>query len=81
MTNIWTGKRLLGKTDLQVIVYMLILVFIRMARLEILDELEEWYLLSAHYCVAWAFKSVDYEEEFFKVQLQCQPQTSIVFNK
>ncbi|KAI7890654.1 S-adenosyl-L-methionine-dependent methyltransferase [Mucor mucedo] len=51
----------------------------RMARLEILDELEEWHLLSAHYCVAWAFKSENYETEFSKVQLQ--PQSPIPINK
>ncbi|TPX48633.1 hypothetical protein SeLEV6574_g01932 [Synchytrium endobioticum] len=29
----------------------------RISRLEIFDELEEWKLLSAHYCVSWAVKS------------------------
>ncbi|KAI8380028.1 leucine carboxyl methyltransferase 2-like protein [Blakeslea trispora] len=42
----------------------------RIARLEMLDELEEWRLLSAHYCVAWAAHSVDFEAEFRSVQLE-----------
>ncbi|GAA5813458.1 hypothetical protein MFLAVUS_006936 [Mucor flavus] len=42
----------------------------RMARLEILDELEEWRLLSAHYCVAWAVRSNDYAQEFSRIRLQ-----------
>ncbi|KAI9253404.1 S-adenosyl-L-methionine-dependent methyltransferase [Phascolomyces articulosus] len=41
----------------------------RMARLEILDELEEWHLLAAHYCVAWAFKSATAKSQFASVQL------------
>ncbi|KAI9495004.1 hypothetical protein BDB00DRAFT_870722 [Zychaea mexicana] len=41
----------------------------RMARLEILDELEEWHLLAAHYCVAWAYKSATAKEAFSCVQL------------
>ncbi|ORZ03045.1 leucine carboxyl methyltransferase 1 [Syncephalastrum racemosum] len=39
----------------------------RMAKLEILDELEEWRLLAAHYCVAWACKSDN--ETFDNVRL------------
>ncbi|CAG8463375.1 84_t:CDS:2 [Diversispora eburnea] len=31
----------------------------RMSKLEILDELEEWHLLAAHYCIAWAYKVID----------------------
>ncbi|KAI8053152.1 S-adenosyl-L-methionine-dependent methyltransferase [Gilbertella persicaria] len=45
----------------------------RIAKLEILDELEEWRLLSAHYCVAWAIHSVDYESEFSHIGLQLSP--------
>ncbi|KAI9205854.1 S-adenosyl-L-methionine-dependent methyltransferase [Polychytrium aggregatum] len=30
---------------------------LRIMKLEIFDEVEEWRLLSAHYCVSWAFKS------------------------
>lgn len=41
----------------------------RIARLEILDELEEWHLLAAHYCVAWAYKSADAKEAFAAIQL------------
>jgi tRNA wybutosine-synthesizing protein 4 len=41
-----------------------------LAKLEILDELEEWHLLSAHYCVAWAIRSVDYEDQFSQIKLQ-----------
>ncbi|KAL9547004.1 hypothetical protein MBANPS3_006391 [Mucor bainieri] len=44
-------------------------------RLEILDELEEWHLLAAHYCVAWAVHSTDFSQEFNAVQLQ--PQSNI----
>ncbi|TPX62163.1 hypothetical protein PhCBS80983_g00721 [Powellomyces hirtus] len=29
----------------------------RIAKLEIFDEIEEWRLLSAHYCVSWGIKS------------------------
>ncbi|CAM0137738.1 unnamed protein product [Umbelopsis sp. WA50703] len=28
----------------------------RISQLQLLDELEEWRLLAAHYCVAWAWK-------------------------
>ncbi|CEP10343.1 hypothetical protein [Parasitella parasitica] len=42
----------------------------RMSKLEILDELEEWQLLSAHYCVALAVRSSDFVQEFNAVQLQ-----------
>jgi hypothetical protein len=28
----------------------------RIAKLELLDELEEWRLLASHYCIAWAWK-------------------------
>jgi tRNA wybutosine-synthesizing protein 4 len=54
-----------------------------MARLEILDELEEWHLLSAHYCVAWAYKSSDYIHAFSTIQLQQEQQaeTLLVFKK
>ncbi|TPX35444.1 hypothetical protein SmJEL517_g02181 [Synchytrium microbalum] len=31
----------------------------RISRLEIFDELEEWKLLSSHYCVSWAIKAPD----------------------
>lgn len=50
---------------------------IRMAKLEILDELEEWRLLSAHYCVAWAYKANDFAETFSGIQL-LQQQPSLV---
>ncbi|CAO3594480.1 unnamed protein product [Absidia cylindrospora] len=36
----------------------------RIAKLEIFDEMEEWRLLSEHYCVAWAYKSNHYKEFF-----------------
>ncbi|KAI8350620.1 leucine carboxyl methyltransferase 2-like protein [Choanephora cucurbitarum] len=42
----------------------------RIAKLEMLDELEEWRLLSAHYCIAWAAHSVDYLKEFESVNLE-----------
>ncbi|CAG8492454.1 11815_t:CDS:2 [Scutellospora calospora] len=29
---------------------------IRISKLEMLDELEEWHLLASHYCIAWAYK-------------------------
>jgi hypothetical protein len=29
---------------------------VRISQLQLLDELEEWRLLAAHYCVAWAWK-------------------------
>jgi tRNA wybutosine-synthesizing protein 4 len=45
---------------------------VRIGRLEILDELEEWRLLSAHYCVAWAYKSRDMKDAFSKVGLTAQ---------
>ncbi|CAG8489658.1 2644_t:CDS:2 [Ambispora gerdemannii] len=32
---------------------------IRISELELLDELEEWRLLSAHYCIAWAYSAKD----------------------
>lgn len=35
-----------------------------------LDELEEWRLLSAHYCVAWAYKSIEYADAFSTIQLK-----------
>ena len=44
-------------------------LFYRMARLEILDELEEWHLLAGHYCVAWAYKSTTAKDKFASVQL------------
>jgi [phosphatase 2A protein]-leucine-carboxy methyltransferase len=28
----------------------------RIAKLELLDEVEEWRLLANHYCIAWAWK-------------------------
>ncbi|KAI8336809.1 leucine carboxyl methyltransferase [Chlamydoabsidia padenii] len=34
----------------------------RIARLEIFDEMEEWRLLSEHYCVAWAYKANQYKQ-------------------
>ncbi|KAI8878956.1 leucine carboxyl methyltransferase [Backusella circina FSU 941] len=42
----------------------------RIGRLEILDEWEEWRLLSAHYCVAWAYKSRDMKDTFREVGLK-----------
>ncbi|KAI8646395.1 leucine carboxyl methyltransferase 2-like protein [Parasitella parasitica] len=42
----------------------------RMSKLEILDELEEWRLLSAHYCIAWAVRSRDFAQEFDSIRLQ-----------
>ncbi|KAI8985787.1 S-adenosyl-L-methionine-dependent methyltransferase [Pilobolus umbonatus] len=43
--------------------------FKRMAKLEILDELEEWRLLSAHYCITWAYKSMDHQDLFTQINL------------
>lgn len=34
---------------------------VRVARLEMVDELEEWELLAAHYCVVWAWRDGDGE--------------------
>lgn len=48
-----------------------------MSKLEILDELEEWRLLAAHYCVVWAVKSTDFSQEFNAVQLQQQQDTNV----
>jgi len=28
----------------------------RIAKIELLDELEEWRLLASHYCIAWGWK-------------------------
>jgi [phosphatase 2A protein]-leucine-carboxy methyltransferase len=28
----------------------------RIAKLELLDEMEEWQLLAAHYCITWGWK-------------------------
>ncbi|KAI8088861.1 S-adenosyl-L-methionine-dependent methyltransferase [Halteromyces radiatus] len=36
----------------------------RIAKLEMLDEIEEWKLLSDHYCVAWAYKSKQFKDIF-----------------
>ncbi|KAI8987681.1 S-adenosyl-L-methionine-dependent methyltransferase [Mycotypha africana] len=41
----------------------------RLARLEILDEFEEWHLLAAHYCVVWATKSKVYGKEMEQISL------------
>jgi hypothetical protein len=40
----------------------------RISQLELLDELEEWRLLAAHYCVALAWKSSD-DENLSEIQL------------
>ncbi|KAG0738754.1 hypothetical protein G6F57_007173 [Rhizopus arrhizus] len=42
----------------------------RITKLEMLDELEEWHMLSAHYCIAWAYKTKDFEQQFSKVMLK-----------
>lgn len=31
----------------------------RISRLELLDEMEEWQLLAAHYCIAWGWKTAN----------------------
>ena len=31
----------------------------RLAKLEILDEVEEWELLARHYCVVWGWRNGD----------------------
>jgi hypothetical protein len=36
----WVGKEELG----------------RIAKLELLDEMEEWCLLASHYCIAWGWR-------------------------
>lgn len=43
--------------------------FSRMAKLEMLDEMEEWRLLSEHYCVAWAYKSCNAKGAFSSITL------------
>lgn len=40
----------------------------RISQLELLDELEEWRLLAAHYCVALAWKSSD-DENLSEIKL------------
>ena len=32
---------------------------VRISRLELLDEMEEWQLLAGHYCIAWGWKTAD----------------------
>lgn len=29
----------------------------RIAKLELLDEMEEWRLLASHYCIAWGWRT------------------------
>lgn len=42
----------------------------RMAKLEILDELEEWKLLAGHYCIAWAYKAdEESKDDFVNIKL------------
>jgi [phosphatase 2A protein]-leucine-carboxy methyltransferase len=36
----------------------------RVARLEMLDEIEEWRLLAQHYCVAWGWRNVSNDSDF-----------------
>jgi len=31
----------------------------RISKLELLDEMEEWQLLAAHYCITWGWKLVE----------------------
>lgn len=31
----------------------------RISKLELLDEIEEWQLLAAHYCITWGWKTAD----------------------
>lgn len=38
---------------------------IRISKVELLDEVEEWNLLSSHYCVAWGWKDV-HQNGYFK---------------
>ena len=33
----------------------------RIERLELFDELEEWHLISAHYCMCWASKGSEFD--------------------
>lgn len=42
----------------------------RIAKLEMLDELEEWHMISAHYCIAWAYKTKDFADHFDNVMLR-----------
>ncbi|ORE06106.1 leucine carboxyl methyltransferase [Rhizopus microsporus var. microsporus] len=44
----------------------------RIAKIEILDELEEWRMLSAHYCIAWAYKTKDFIQPFSNIKLSEQ---------
>ena len=47
----------------------------RIAKLELLDEMEEWRLLASHYCIAWGWRaatnkanSSDYFEEWKNIK-------------
>ena len=31
----------------------------RIAKLELLDEMEEWRLLASHYCITWGWKTAE----------------------
>ena len=35
----------------------------RIAKLELLDEMEEWRLLASHYCVAWGWRTANGEDK------------------
>lgn len=43
---------------------------VRISKLEILDELEEWHLLASHYCIAWAYKAIDESQKSFYDQVR-----------
>lgn len=43
-------------------------LFSRLMKIEMLDEIEEWKMLSQHYCISWALKNchdTDYFSENF----------------
>ncbi|KAI9281612.1 S-adenosyl-L-methionine-dependent methyltransferase [Sporodiniella umbellata] len=42
----------------------------RIAKIEMLDELEEWRMISAHYCIVWAYKTKEFLDLFSKVNLK-----------
>ncbi|CAG8448421.1 2237_t:CDS:2 [Acaulospora morrowiae] len=42
----------------------------RISRLEFLDEFEEWHLLAAHYCIAWAYKVTDESQKLLYNKVQ-----------
>ncbi|CAG8490604.1 19164_t:CDS:2, partial [Racocetra persica] len=51
---------------------------IRISKLEMLDELEEWHLLASHYCIAWAYKvSTESQKTYDSVKFENYKKESI----